>query len=175
MSDFAKPALQLLDSVSEWTGRVTAWFTSVLVVLMCYDVVMRYLFSQTAVWIAEMEWHLFALIFLLGAAYTLKDDKHVRVDVFYTNFSPKKQAWVNLTGTLFFLIPFCLIVIYTSFFYAEKSWTIGEGSPDPGGLPARYLIKSAITLGFVFLLLQSVAEVIRSIRTLFTSSPQNHV
>lgn len=174
MANFWNASVKILDSINEWTGRTTAWLTSILVVFMCYDVIMRYLFSQTAVWIAELEWHMFALIFLLGAAYTLKDDKHVRVDVFYTNFSPKKQAWVNLVGTLVFLIPFCLIVIFTSFSYAEKSWAIGESSPDPGGLPARYLIKSAITLGFVLLLLQSFAEILRSISTL-TSTKQNHV
>ncbi|MEZ4774519.1 MAG: TRAP transporter small permease subunit [Bacteroidia bacterium] len=176
MANFWNAPVKILDSINEWTGKTTAWLTTILVVFMCYDVIMRYLFSQTAVWISELEWHMFALIFLLGAAYTLKDDKHVRVDVFYTNFSPRKQAWVNLFGTIFFLIPFCLIVIYTSISYAGKSWAIGESSPDPGGLPARYLIKSAITVGFVLLLLQSLAELMRSISTLTTTNTkQDHV
>ncbi|MDX2246675.1 MAG: TRAP transporter small permease subunit [Bacteroidia bacterium] len=173
MATFFNTPIKILDAINDWTGKTVAWLTTVLVVFMCYDVTMRYLFNQTAVWISELEWHLFSLIFLLAAAYTLKEDKHVRVDVFYAEWSPKRKALLNLLGTIFFLIPFCLIVISSSFSYAEKSWMIGESSADPGGLPARYLIKSAITLGFVLLLIQSFAELMRSLSTLI-SSRQNH-
>ncbi len=134
-----------------------------LVLLIFIDVVLRYLFSQTSAWVIELEWHLFALIFLLGAAYTLKKDQHVRVDVFYTHFSPRKKAWVNLLGTILFLIPWCLIVIYTSYHYADNSFAVKEISADPGGLPARYLIKFSITIGFVLLLLQALALCLKSI------------
>ena len=84
--------------VNEYSGRFIAWLTSILVLIMCYDVFMRYIFKNTSVWIVELEWHLFALIYLIGAAYTLKHDAHVRVDVFYAKFSPKTQAIINFLG-----------------------------------------------------------------------------
>ena len=157
----------LLNNLNEVVGKSTAWLTIFLVLFMCFDVVRRYLFNETAVWITEMEWHIFALIFLLAAGYALKHDKHVRVDLFYDNWSPKRKAWVNLIGTLLFLIPWCLIIIMASYNYAHNSYMINESSPDPGGLPARYIIKFAITLGFVFLLLQALALVIESLLTIF--------
>lgn len=153
-----------IEQLSEWTGRVISWFTSVLVLLICYDVSMRYLVNETAVWFQELEWHFFALIFLVGAAYTLKHDQHVRVDVFYTRFSPRTQSWINLLGTIGLLIPFCMIMIKTSYGYAARAYTTMEQSVDPGGLPYRFLIKGAITLGFVLLLIQALAEILKSIQ-----------
>jgi len=96
----------------------------------------------------EFERHLFALIFLVAAAYTLKIDDHVRVDVFYTRFSPRKKAWINLLGTIFLLIPFCVIVILASQDFVEVSFRIKETSPDAGGLPARYILKAFIPISF---------------------------
>jgi TRAP-type mannitol/chloroaromatic compound transport system permease small subunit len=133
--------------------------------LICFNVAQRYLFNHSEAWRTELEWHLFALIFLLGAGYALKHDKHVRVDLFYAKFSAKKKALVNLIGTLLFLLPWCVIVILASYKYAHNAWLINEGSPD-NGLPARYIIKFAITLGFVFLLLQAISLVISSLKTL---------
>lgn len=129
-----------------------------LVVLICVDVLLRYFFNATQKWIIELEWHLFALVFLIGASYTFQKDKHVRVDVFYQGFSEKKKLWVNLLGNVFFLIPWCLVIIYVSIKYANVSFSYLEQSPDPGGLPARYLIKYAISLGFILLLLQAISD-----------------
>ena len=162
MNSFLTQLARGIDTINEWAGRIIAWLTSILVIFMCYDVLMRYFFNQTSIWITELEWHLFALIFLIGAAYTLKHDAHVRVDVFYTKFNPTKKAIINILGTIFFLIPFCLIIIKSSFSYAEMSFNIGERSPDPGGLPARYIIKGSITFGFGLLLIQAIGEVIKS-------------
>jgi len=161
-----KKIADLLSSINEIVGKSTAWLTTILVLFMCFDVVRRYLFNETAGWITEMEWHIFALIFLLAAGYALKHDKHVRVDLFYDKWSPKRKAWVNLLGTILFLIPWCLIIIMASYNYAHNSYMINESSPDPGGLPARYIIKFAITLGFVFLLLQAFALLIESLLTI---------
>lgn len=155
-----------IDNVSEWTGRLVSWLTSALVLLICYDVTMRYIANETAVWFQEMEWHMFSLIFLIGAAYTFRHDKHVRVDVFYSRFSPKTQAWINLIGGLLLLLPFCIIMIKTSYGYAERSFIRMESSDDPGGLPFRFIIKGAITFGFVLLCLQAIAELLRSINSL---------
>ncbi len=148
-----------------------AWLVVGLVLLVCYDVAMRYLFQSGSIALQELEWHLFALIFLLGAAYTLKHDEHVRVDLFYGNrrVSDRQRAWVNLLGSLLLLIPFCVLIIYTSIPFVENAWAMGEGSPDPGGLPYRFLIKAAIPAGFALLLIQGVAEVMRNILVLKSS------
>jgi len=157
---------QITDTISEYSGRVVSWLTTILMLLICYDVAMRYLFNETSIAIFELEWHLFAIIFLLGAAYTLKYDKHVRVDVFYSKFSPRNQAWINLLGTLILLIPFCWIAISTSWSFTLNAFSIQESSPDPGGLPARYLIKGAIPLGFTFLLIQAISLLSKSLLTI---------
>lgn len=114
----------------------------------------------------ELEWHFFALIFLFASGYTLKTNKHVRVDLFYEKFSVKQRAWINLIGSLLFLIPWCVVIIYFSCSYAYSSWLINETSPDPGGLPARYIIKFCIPLGISLLLLQGISETLKSIRLL---------
>jgi len=147
----------------EWTGRKVSWLTALLVLVICYDVVMRYLFNSSSVAIYEIEWHIFALIFLLGAAYAFKHDRHVRVDVLYSRFPPKTQAWVNLTGTVFLLIPFCCILITQGVEFVSNSFRLSESSPDPGGLPSRYLIKAAIPAGFALLLVQAVNLALQSI------------
>lgn len=154
-----------IDCASEWSGRAVAWLVLAMVLLVCYDVAMRYLFQSGSIALQELEWHLFALVFLLGAAYTLKHDEHVRVDLLYGNrrFSDKHRALVNLLGALLLLIPFCVLIIYTSWSFVGNSFAMGEGSPDPGGLPYRFLIKAAIPVGFSLLLIQGIAEVARNI------------
>ncbi len=147
--------ISIIDQVNEWIGKQISWLTTVLVVLICTDVVMRYFFDFSSAGVFEMEWHLFAIIFLFGAGYTLRHDKHVRVDVFYSRFNEKQKAWINLTGTILLLMPFCVVIIVTSIRFVENSFLISESSPDPGGLPKRYFIKSAITIGFTLLFLQS--------------------
>jgi len=165
-----------IEKINEQVGRTVSWLTTLLVLLICFDVIRRYLTDNTEAWIMELEWHLFAMIFLFGAGYSLKHDKHVRVDVFYASFSKRDKAWVNLFGTLFFLIPWCVLIVIMSWQYAGESWAIGEGSPDPGGLPARYLIKYAIPFGISLLLLQGIAELSKAVLTLRgKESTQNEI
>jgi len=166
MEKFLRAFISFADTINENIGKITAWLTTVLVLVVCSHVFMRRILDTNPAWITELEWHIFALIFLFGAGYAFKHDKHVRVDLFYANFSKKDKALVNLVGTLLFLIPWCILIIIYSFEYAMTSYEIGEGSPDPGGLPARYLIKFSITIGVVFLLLQAIAILFRSIITL---------
>lgn len=154
------------DWLNERVGTFAAWFTTVLVLVICVDVVSRYLFQETAIWIVELEWHLFSLIFLLSGGYALKHNKHVRVDLFYAKFSDYDKALLNLFGALVFLIPWCLVLIYYAFQFAYLSFLDGEGSPNPGGLPARYFIKAMIPLGLFLLLLQGLAIAARSVQTL---------
>lgn len=151
-----------IDWLNEQVGRSVSWLNLALVGLVCFDVVTRYLFNQTAAWVNELEWHIFALVFLLGAGYALKHNRHVRVDLFFANFSEKDKALVNLTGSLLFLIPWSGILCYFAFFYSLNSWQMGETSPDPGGLPMRYLVKFAMVLGMFLLFLQGLSGVIRS-------------
>lgn len=156
--------MMVLNKVNEIIGRATSWMTTFLVILVCFDVITRYLFSDTAAWIMELEWHFFALIFLLGAGYSFKHDRHVRVDLFYAKFSPRDKALVNILGNILFLIPWCIVLIIFSTKYATASYATNEGSPDPGGLPARYLIKFSITIGLTLLLLEAILQTIKHLQ-----------
>lgn len=163
-----KRLIEAIEFVSEWSGRAVAWLVLAMVLLIAYDVAMRYLFQHGSVALQELEWHLFALLFLLGGAYTLKHDAHVRVDILYHSrwMDDRRRAWVDLLGGLFLLAPFCLLVIVASLPFVGSAYGLGEGSPDAGGLPARWLLKAAIPLGFGLLLLQGVAHMLRSVAVL---------
>lgn len=152
----------IMDRFIVMTGKSVRWLTSLLVIIICSDVVFRYVFNFSKTWIIDLEWWLFSIIFLIGAAYTLKEDKHVRVDIFYSRLSESKQAWINLIGTIVLLIPWCVLIIIKSYNYALNSWVIREGSPDPGGLPGRYIIKAVICFAFILLLIQAVLQVIEN-------------
>jgi TRAP-type mannitol/chloroaromatic compound transport system permease small subunit len=146
-----------IDTLNQWVGRGVSWVTLALVLVVFVDVVMRYLFNTSFVFTQELEWHLFGFIFLMGAGYTLLHDGHVRVDIIYQRVGLKPRAWINLCGVILFLIPGCIMVIITSFKFALNAFEIMEGSPDPGGIPFRFVIKSCIPVGFTLLLLQGIS------------------
>jgi TRAP-type mannitol/chloroaromatic compound transport system permease small subunit len=152
-----------IDRLNGWVGRLTAWLTVPLVLLVCFDVLARKVFNFSKIWIMDLEWHLFALLFLLAAGYALKHNRHVRVDLFYAKFSKKDKALVDFWGTLLFLIPWCVAVSVYAFGYARESFRLNEGATEPGGLPARYLIKFAMVAGILLLLLQAVALLLDSL------------
>jgi TRAP-type mannitol/chloroaromatic compound transport system permease small subunit len=127
------------------------------------DVVMRYAFNKSFVFAQELEWHIFAFIFLMGAGYTLLHDGHVRVDILYQRFGYKGKAWTNLLGVVIFLIPGCLMIIMTSWHFVVRAFVVGEGSPDPGGIPYRFIVKGLIPVGFSLLLLQGISMGIHSL------------
>jgi TRAP-type mannitol/chloroaromatic compound transport system permease small subunit len=158
----------IIEHISEWSGRAVAWLVLMMVMVIGYDVTMRYLFQTGSVALQELEWHLFALLFLLGLAYTFKHDGHVRVDIIYHGrwMNERRRAWVDLLGGLLLLIPFCLLIIVSSWPFVANAFAMGESSPDPGGLPYRYLLKAAIPVGFTLLLLQGVAHMLRSLAIL---------
>ena len=160
-----------IELFSEWSGRAIAWLVLAMVIVIGYDVIMRYVFLSGSVGLQELEWHLFALLFLLGAAYTFKHNGHVRVDIFYKSrwVDERKRAWLDLIGGLLFLTPFCLLIIISSIPFITNSFVMSEGSPDPGGLPWRFLLKSAIPLGFSLLLLQGIAHMLRCVVILIDS------
>ncbi|MDX1812878.1 MAG: TRAP transporter small permease subunit, partial [Gammaproteobacteria bacterium] len=155
-----KRIIFLIEALSEWSGRIVAWLVLVMALVVGYDVIMRYLFHSGSVALQEVEWHLFALIFLMGSAYTFKHDSHVRVDIFYNShwMNDRRRAWLDLLGGLFLLTPFCLLIIISSFSFVENSYLMGESSPDPGGLSFRYLLKAAIPVGFILIFLQGIAH-----------------
>lgn len=153
---------QIINRFNDLIGQTISWMALVLVLLIVVDVFLRYVFQFSSPAVFELEWHLFAALFLLGAGWTFKNDQHVRVDLFYQKFSEKGKAVVNLFGTLILLLPFCVVGFIESFDFALNSFKIGETSPDPGGLPARYIIKSCIPVSFLLLGLQGLSTILTS-------------
>ncbi len=163
----AKKYIQVSEKVTEITGNLISWFTLMLVILVSADVILRYAFQVSFVAVQEFELHLFAAIFLGGAAWTLKSDDHVRVDIFYSKLSERGKALINILGILFFLIPFAVMIIYSSMDFTINSYLIGERSPDPGGLPMKYIVKAIIPFSFFLLLIQASSSMIRNLVLLF--------
>lgn len=155
-----------LSRFIDFVGFLVALSMLVLLVTIFYNVVMRYLFNDVSIGMQELEWHLFACLFLFGIGYSLKENAHVRVDVFYENFGVKAQAIVNIIGTLVFLIPFSALVIYYGIDYSKEAYALNEMSGDPGGLPHRWVIKGAIPLSFVFTIICGVYLIVEQIDTL---------
>ena len=156
-----------IDTTNEWIGRAVYCLTLVMVGVGAYNALVRYLDRFTGLGLSsntyiELQWYMYSLIFLLGAAYTLKHNAHVRVDVLFMRLTPRGRAWVNLGGALLFLLPFCILVIWTSWPTVHNSWAVLEVSPDPGGLP-RYPIKTVIPIAFILLFLQGVSLAIKQI------------
>jgi len=162
-----------INQLNEQVGRGVAWLVLLMVLIIVYDVSMRKWLGISSVALQELQWHFFALIFLLGAAYTYKHDAHVRVDVLYQSrwMTDKRRAWVNLIGSLGFLLPFALLIIISAFTFVEASFSIRESSPDPGGLPLRFLLKAAIPIGFVLLVLQGIAVILHSLLVIMDAPP----
>lgn len=154
---------RIIDGVNERLGTFVSYFNHLLMILICVDVVLRYLFNFSQIWIIEVETYFYAIIFLLGSGYAFRHDRHVRVDVFYNKWSGRKKAWLDLIGGLFLLLPWTVVLMIVSFDYFSISFSQGEGSPQPGGLPALYVLKSFLFLGFLFLALQGISSILKSI------------
>jgi TRAP-type mannitol/chloroaromatic compound transport system permease small subunit len=164
-----------IDALSERTGTVLQGLTLVMVLIGAFNAIARYLDKYTGLGLSsntwlELQWYLFSAVFLLGAAYTLKRDAHVRVDVFYGRLSRRGQAWIDLLGTVFLLVPFCLLVLWMSWDVVLNSWAIWEQSPDPGGLP-RYPVKTLVPLALLLVLLQGVSMAIHAVAVLRGDAP----
>ena len=153
----------ILDSISKILGAIGAVVVVLLALLIFYNVLSRYLFSSSLIALQELEWHNISIIFMLGFGYTMFYDAHVRVDVFYEKFSLKVKSLINIFGVLLFVIPFSIVIIYTSIEPVIYAYEIAEGSADPGGLPYRFLIKSLVLVAFFFLILSSIGFMIENI------------
>lgn len=170
---------QTINIINRWIGKLAYWLVILMIAVGVWNVIGRYLGkwigeSLTSNALIEIQWYLFDLVFLLGAAYTLQKNGHVRVDIIYKNFGRKGRAIANLIGSLLFLIPFSVMVIYFSWGTIVNSWQILEMSPDPGGLP-RYPIKSMIIVSFGLLMLQGFADAIYNLAIIMNiSTPQEN-
>jgi TRAP-type mannitol/chloroaromatic compound transport system permease small subunit len=155
-----------VDWVNDRVGRGIRILTLLLVLLTTFDVVMRYVFRISFVFVQEAEWHLFAVLFLVAAGYTHLKGDHVRVDIIYARMPARRQALVDVLGTLIFLFPTCFLVVVSALPFVRASFGVMEGSPDPGGLPARYLLKACIPVGFSLLALQGISQLVKNLDTL---------
>jgi len=160
--------VSVTEWISEWGGRVGMSLTLLLVFISAFETGERYIFHQSSTPVQELAWHFFTLIFLLGFAYTLKHNGHVRVDIFYDRMSERGQAVINILSVLLLLIPFCIMIIGFSWDWVIQSFRMAEKSSDPGGLPARWILKGALPLGFAMLLIQGLAETVKNLRLLFS-------
>ena len=149
----------------EIIGLATSWLALVIVALMATNVLLRYLFRTGSVWAQELEWHLLVPLILFGMSYALRHGEHVRVDILYARFSDRTKVIVDLVSALL-VIAISALIIWFSLHYVQQAYVIDEGSPDPGGLPHRYLLKALIPIGFALLLLQGIAGAIASIEKL---------
>ena len=156
----------LFDRFSDVMGWIAGVLNLVMLINVFYDAIMRYFFNTGSIALQEMEWHLFAIVFLFGIAYGLKEDGHVRVDVLYDRFSPRWKAIVNIGGAVLLLLPLSVLIIEGSVWYVQEAYTSGEVSGDPGGLTHRWLIKLVIPASFVFLVVSAVGFIIHNVNIL---------
>ena len=168
--------IRKIDKFDDVIGRSAAWLALVMVLLMGLIVLLRYVFQIGSIALQESVIYLNALIFTLGAAYTLKEQGHVRVDVFNNRFSPKTQQIVEILGIVLFLFVTCGFVIWASWEYVSVSWRIREGSAESSGLPIVYLLKSSLIALPLLLALQGVSELLKAIASLLDqpSVPDSH-
>jgi TRAP-type mannitol/chloroaromatic compound transport system permease small subunit len=160
------PGLPLLDRLCAGIGRAAAWLTLAMVLVTFLVVILRYSFHMGRIWLQESITWMHAFVFLLGAAWTLQRQEHVRVDVLYRRFTPRQRAWVDLLGMLLLLLPTCGYILFESWDYVAASWRVREGSREAGGLQALFLLKTGIPVMAGLLILQGLSEVVRAARIL---------
>jgi TRAP-type mannitol/chloroaromatic compound transport system permease small subunit len=149
-----------IDRFVDAVGRVTAWSSFALALVMGGNVLLRYGFNTGSVWSQELEWHLMSPICLFGMSYALRHGEHVRVDVLFANFSQRGKNFVDFLSSLI-LMAISVVIIWLSLPYVLQSWWIGEGSANPGGIPARYVLKAIIPVGFTLMFVQGLGHAIR--------------
>lgn len=158
----------MLDRFSSQLGKASAWLTLFMVLVTFVVVVLRYVFDVGLIWLQESVVWMHGFVFMVGAAYTLQQEEHVRVDIFYREMSPKRKAWVDLIGVAVFLLPLCALLGWKAFDYVAMSWQLQEASRESGGLPYPLipLLKSILVVMPVMVGLQGIALLSRSIRTI---------
>lgn len=165
----------VFDRLSDVIGKVAAALMLLLLLNVFYDVIARYFFKASSIGMQELEWHLFASMFLLGIAYTLKEEGHVRVDILYEKLSEKHQAWVNSIGCLIFILPFCSLIIWYGYDFAFESYSLKETSGDPGGLSHRWIIKAMIPLSALTLAFSCLGLLLKNLRCLINLNAKGDI
>ncbi len=157
-----------LDRLSTASGQAAAWLTLFMVIVTFVVVVMRYVFDAGLIWVQESVVWMHAMVFMLGAAYTLRAEEHVRVDIFYQAMGERRRAWVDLIGVLIFLMPVCLFLAWKSFDFVTQSWNLREASRESGGLPYPFIpmLKSVLLLMPITVALQGLSLLLSSLQTL---------
>ena len=163
-----------IESVIDLFGKVASWLTLSIVLLIVINVILRYSMSLGSVWAQELEWHLLAAMILFGISFSLLRGDNVRVDLFYANYTPQKKYIVDLVSAILTII-IAVFFVKLSINYVGQSFSIGEKSPDPGGIPMRWLVKSLIPIGFSLLALQGFAEMLRVIMNRPNAGDKEHV
>lgn len=163
-----------IETVIDFFGKVASWLTLAIVLLIVVNVILRYSMSIGSVWAQELEWHLLAAMILFGISFSLLRGDNVRVDLFYANYTPQKKYIVDLISAVLTII-IAVFFVKLSINYVGQAYSIGEKSPDPGGIPMRWLVKSLIPIGFSLLALQAFAEMLRVIMNRPNAVGKDHV
>lgn len=159
MNKASLSTVRSIEAVIDAIGRATSWLALLIIVLMTFNVLLRYTFNYGTVWAQELEWHLMGALILFGMSYASLKDGHVRVDLFYVHYSEKTKYLVDVLSLLL-QIGICCVIIWLSMNYVEQSYSIGEISADPGGLPYRWAVKALLPIGFALLLIQSIGALL---------------
>lgn len=167
--------LRNIEAFIDWSGRTVSWCSLFLVLVTFVVVVLRYVFDSGSIALQETSIYFHACVFLIGMAYTMQQDAHVRVDIFYSRFSSETKAWVDLFGAVFLLLPFMLFISWISWKYIADSWSVFEGSREAGGLPGVFLLKSLILVMTGLLSLQTFAQIGRNIQTILNTEAQQDI
>lgn len=157
---------KLINQFSDLLGRLAALLFILMLFNVFYDVIARYVLNDVSIGLQELEWHLFAAMFMLGVPYTLRAGGHVRVDLIYERLSAPRKAWIDLLGALLLLMPFTLLVGYYGIGFAQEAFELGETSGDPGGLPHRWIIKAVIPFTFFAIAISGLGMMLKSINIL---------
>lgn len=160
MSDLRERVAGAIEALIDTVGRLTAWLALAMIALVAVNVVLRYAASLGSVWAQELEWHLLAALIMLGMSHALQRGDDVRVDLFYGRYRARTRWWVDL-ASLALLFVMAALLLWLSLGYVAQSWSVGERSPDPGGIPWRWAVKSLIPIGFGLVALHAIAAALR--------------
>lgn len=158
-------ASRLIDGVNEWLGKVCDWLILLSCVVSAGNAMVRYAYDISSNAWLELQWYMFAVVVMFGASYTLRKNEHVRVDIFYMQMTERQQIWLDILGTIFFLLPACTLLAWLSWPFFMQSFNVLENSSNSGGL-IRWPIKLVLPLGFALLAAQGISELIKRIAAL---------
>lgn len=165
---FVDSCIRGIDRFTRFSGVLLAWCALLMALLTATVVILRYGFSQGSIALQESVTYLHGSLFMLGVAYALRAGAHVRVDIFYRDFTRRQQAWVNALGGICFLLPLCAVIFMSSLDYVLDAWEIRESSPEPGGIPYMYVLKTLIPAMAINLAIAAIGDILESARLLVT-------